>query len=121
MLAGTAAEGIEVGDQMAEIAVGVHEVADFRTRRAAGAMREAELVGREDERPALVDRTWITAVLAVQGVHVLGVLARDEVEHAQPFRNGSASLCREPQGPTVVNAPRRVPRTTPLQEVPYER
>ena len=82
MLARTATERVEIGHQMAELTIGVHELVD----RAAGAhtITQGEVEAGEDERPALVDRGGIAKVLTIEGVDVFGIGARDLVEGQHP-------------------------------------
>ncbi len=63
------AEWVEVGDEVAEVAIRLDEVGDAQRRGSFGCDRRAvltcELVAREHERPALVDGFRIVLVLPV--------------------------------------------------------
>ena len=78
MLARAAAERVEVGDEMAELAIRVHELRDRAAGARAVAQRQVE--AGEDEGPALVHRGGVAEVLAIEGVDVLGIRAGDLVE-----------------------------------------
>ncbi len=83
--AGRGIEGIDPGHEMTKLAVGVNQIGDGRGRpgrRRPRAARPRELVAREHEGPALVDRPGGLPVLAVQGLDVFGIGAGDEIEPA---------------------------------------
>ena len=73
-------ERIEVGDEVAELAVGVDELGDLgRPRRSAGATAR-EIVAREEQSPAVVDGGGIALPVSVERFHVRRIRANDLVE-----------------------------------------
>src|SRR5438876_4514673 len=101
MLARAVAEGVEIGDEVAELAEGVDEVGDVGPgpavaglgRGGAGARRrlprrEPVFDPGEDQRPALVDRARIPPVVLPEGGDVRGVGPRQLIErpwvHSSP-------------------------------------
>ncbi len=104
---GLGRERVQVGDQMAELAVGVHQIEDAddrlggrRNRGArggAGTVAAArQLESGEKQRPFLADRARIRLVTPVLLVDVSGIGARDLIQarHDFPF---SVSAARPPQ------------------------
>src|SRR5262245_9266806 len=94
MLGRIAAERVQVGDQVTELAIGVDQVEDAeltlglrrRCRTPIGAILETG----EKVRPVGADRLRGTQVLPVEILHVVGVRPQDEIEihdTASPYRS----------------------------------
>src|SRR5262249_29618867 len=85
----------EIGDEVAQLAIRVHELVD---RAGTRAVTQREVEAGEDQRPPFIDRRRIAEILAVEPIDVLGVGTRDLVEgqhifsvHPQTTRKTSPS------------------------------
>src|SRR6266478_1420171 len=107
MLARAAAERIEIGDEVAELAVRVHQLRHRAARACAVAQREIE--AGEHEGPALVDGSGIAEVFAIEGIDVVGIGAGDLVEgkHASAVPDSAYTLTRRGRPPPRPTCPSR--------------
>jgi hypothetical protein len=106
------AERIEIGDDVAELAIGVHEIGDgqasVRARSGTGGGAR-KLVAREDERPPLVDRVRIAPVVRVETIHVLRICAGDVVQQPHDPFTVPRGNALGPDAAPAVTAPPRTP------------
>ena len=90
------AERVEVGDQVAELPVGVDEVEDAERALGPGACGVTvggELEAGEELRPVFSDRAGVAAKLPVQLLDVIGVRPKDQIQvHSVPSVGHRASI-----------------------------
>ena len=99
VVARAVAERIEVGDEVAKLAVGVDELSDLGgARRRAGAAAR-EIVAREEQSPALADGGGIALPVTVERFHVRRIRTNDLVEGQHGVPETLRYQSTRPRGP----------------------